>query len=260
MIEQTDIDAALADGAAIIATVVNAVGSTPADAGASMVITTSSSRGTVGGGTAEHQTINAARQMLSSVERERLLSFPLGPDLDQCCGGRLEVRLRRIEPGEDPEAIASPDRQPVIIYGAGHVGLAVANALQPLFHVTLVGAGHEDPRDWPAHHTVISPLPEAEANQASPNAMHLIMTHSHAVDLEIVSAVLSGPERYCGLIGSATKRATFARRLSERGFGDADIGRLICPIGLPGLKDKRPSAIAASVAADLLIRSKEGWR
>jgi xanthine dehydrogenase accessory factor len=99
---------------------------------------------------------------------------------------------------------------------------------------------------------VETPLPEAEAHAAPPEAMHLVLTHSHALDLEIVAAALTKGAAFVGLIGSATKRATFGRKLRTRGLPEAALARLTCPIGLPGLRDKRPAVIAASVAAQLL--------
>jgi xanthine dehydrogenase accessory factor len=85
---------------------------------------------------------------------------------------------------------------------------------------------------------------------AADDAFHVVLTHSHAVDLEIVAAVLARPFGFCGLIGSRTKRAVFARRLAERGL---DATRLTCPIGLPEIPGKEPSVIAAAVAAQLLV-------
>ncbi len=79
-----------------------------------------------------------------------------------------------------------------------------------------------------------------------------MVTHSHALDLEIVTAVLGREFGFCGLIGSATKRAMFRRRLAGRGVSRGAVDRLMCPIGLPGLRDKRPAVIAASTAAQLL--------
>jgi xanthine dehydrogenase accessory factor len=85
------------------------------------------------------------------------------------------------------------------------------------------------------------------------------MTHSHPLDLELVDAALAARRfAYVGLIGSATKRARFARRLSELGLTVDIISRLVCPIGLAGIASKAPAAIAASVAADLLIRHEAG--
>jgi len=139
----------------------------------------------------------------------------------------------------------------VILYGAGHVGTALARALEPLpFGLTWVDARAESV--WPAEGPVPCrrlALPETAATAAPDEALHVVMTHSHAVDLEIVAAVLARPFRFLGLIGSATKRATFARRLAGRGL---DTSRLTCPIGLPEIRGKAPAVIAASVAAQLL--------
>ncbi len=54
------------------------------------------------------------------------------------------------------------------------------------------------------------------------------------------------------MIGSATKKALFIRRLRERGIPESRLARLTCPIGVPGIGDKRPEVIAASVAVQLL--------
>jgi xanthine dehydrogenase accessory factor len=79
------------------------------------------------------------------------------------------------------------------------------------------------------------------------------MTHSHALDLELVAALLKrGDFAYCGMIGSATKRRTFEKGLGKLGVSPATIGRLTCPIGIPGIKGKEPGTIAVAVAAQLL--------
>jgi xanthine dehydrogenase accessory factor len=92
-------------------------------------------------------------------------------------------------------------------------------------------------------------------DEAPPGAFFLVMTHSHPLDEAICEAVLRrGDFAYLGLIGSETKRARFVRRLGEAGIPAASLKRLVCPIGLPGIRSKEPTAIAASVAADLLLR------
>jgi xanthine dehydrogenase accessory factor len=147
--------------------------------------------------------------------------------------------------------VAETPRREVAVYGAGHVGRALVEALRPLpFSIRWVDARSADL--WPVESAV--PLrrvaiPEAEVAAAGDDAFHVVLTHSHALDLEIVAAVLSRPFGFCGLIGSRTKRATFVRRLKERGIA-AD--RLTCPIGLPGIAGKEPAVIAASVAAQLI--------
>jgi xanthine dehydrogenase accessory factor len=83
------------------------------------------------------------------------------------------------------------------------------------------------------------------------------MSHSHQLDLALVDAALAD-ERfpYVGLIGSASKRARFEKRLREAGIAQARIADLVCPIGVGGIKSKLPAVIAAATAAELLIRDE----
>jgi xanthine dehydrogenase accessory factor len=98
-------------------------------------------------------------------------------------------------------------------------------------------------------------MPELAVEEAAPDAWFLVMTHSHPLDELICAAVLKrGDFAYLGLIGSRTKRALFRKRLAAEGFSPKALDRLICPIGLASIGSKEPAAIAASVAADLLIR------
>ena len=90
-----------------------------------------------------------------------------------------------------------------------------------------------------------------------PGSRVLIMSFSHAEDLDIVVACLRrlrerGDLPFVGLIGSQTKWATFRHRLEQRGFGAEEIARITCPIGVPGITGKAPEVIAVSVAAQLL--------
>ena len=83
------------------------------------------------------------------------------------------------------------------------------------------------------------------------------MTHSHALDLEIVAAALSaGRFGFVGLIGSSTKRARFLSQMRAAGVSEAALAHLVCPIGVAGLESKDPAVIAASTAAQLLIVSE----
>jgi xanthine dehydrogenase accessory factor len=83
------------------------------------------------------------------------------------------------------------------------------------------------------------------------------MSFSHAEDLDVIAACLQRlRERddlpYVGLIGSKSKWATFRHRLEQRGFGAAELARITCPIGVPGIQGKQPEIIAASVVAQIL--------
>ncbi len=147
---------------------------------------------------------------------------------------------------------------PLFLYGAGHVGRAVAKLLADLpFEVHWVDTDTErypDPMP-PRVHRLVAADPARAAGYAPAGAWHVVMTFSHAIDLEVCQAVLArGDFAYLGLIASKTKRARFVRRLRDAGLPEAAVARLHAPIGLPGLEGKEPSAIAVSLAADLLLR------
>ena len=162
-------------------------------------------------------------------------------------------------------------RRPLWLFGAGHVGRALMLALAPLpFDVTWVDE-REDvfPAVVPAS---VRPLrsadPAGELAHAPAGAFVVVMTHNHPLDLAIVHAALAaapseapaplGPAGrfgYVGLIGSASKRARFARRLREAGIAEARIAGLVCPIGMTTIRSKHPAAIAAGIVAQLLERA-----
>lgn len=158
------------------------------------------------------------------------------------------------------EPILRPDRQ-VCIWGAGHVGRALADVLAPLPDTALTWidtAPERFPADAPDRVTV---LPAAAPPQLAPrlprDALHFVLTYSHELDLAICHALLAAGHRRIGLIGSATKRARFRSRLAALGHGSDAIGCIRCPIGDPQL-GKHPQAIAVGVAAEILRGAARG--
>jgi xanthine dehydrogenase accessory factor len=150
--------------------------------------------------------------------------------------------------------------QHLYIFGAGHVGRALVHVLDGLpYRIRWFDERAEMfPADLPAN-VKIEASADARQDVASavPGTMFLVMTHSHALDFEICEQVLRRADfAFLGLIGSATKLATFERRLRLRGHSDAAIRRLICPIGLPSVTGKAPAAVAISVAGQLLTLSQ----
>jgi xanthine dehydrogenase accessory factor len=146
-------------------------------------------------------------------------------------------------------------RTSLSLFGAGHVGLAVARLMDSL-PVAL---------RWSDTRLELATLPGVEilSNEAmiegarSERSAVLIMTHDHALDYRLTAAALEGTAPFVGLIGSLTKRARFVRRLRDDGFDDAALDRLVCPIGVSGVTGKEPEVIAVAVAAQLLIRFPE---
>jgi xanthine dehydrogenase accessory factor len=168
-------------------------------------------------------------------------------DANSCTTSRL-VKGWFVEP------LASVSR-PVWIFGAGHVGRAVAATLAPLpeVAVTLVDDSKDRfPSTLPKGVQALLVSSPASAFLQMPAHAHVyVMTYSHALDLEICHQALSRDVAHLGLIGSATKRARFRKRLAELGCTDAQIERMDCPIGDPKL-GKHPQEIAVGVASKFL--------
>jgi xanthine dehydrogenase accessory protein XdhC len=162
--------------------------------------------------------------------------------------------LRKVEQFERDERARLPA---VYLFGAGHVGKAIALALAPLpLRLIWVDSRVEAFPDSlpPGVAPLVSADPVARARIAEPGAGFLVLTHDHALDFDLAEAALRrGDALYVGMIGSETKRRKFERLYLARGGDPADLARLICPIGAGLTRDKRPPVIAAMVAAELLI-------
>ncbi|MDP3321172.1 MAG: xanthine dehydrogenase accessory protein XdhC [Bosea sp. (in: a-proteobacteria)] len=263
--------ARLRSDGAILVTLTDAAGSTPREAGTAMAVSATGAAGTIGGGQLEFHCLDIARAMLASGERERSLDIPLGPQMGQCCGGRVQVSLRRAISADIAMQVAreraeAETRPTVLVFGAGHTGRALVQALAPLpFRVTLI-----DDRDGvmdglPAAVTCIRVAdPVAVIATAPAGAAHVVLTHSHALDYRLAEAVLQrGDAAYVGMIGSATKRARFEAGFLRSGGRREALSRLTCPIGGGDVDDKRPEVIAALTAAELvrsLLRKPEASR
>lgn len=225
--------------------VISARGSTPREAGAEMIVTRDDTQGTIGGGQLEYMAIDRARQMLARGEAEARMYIPLGPEIGQCCGGRVVLSLDRHAP-------TPQDHPDVLIFGAGHVGRALAHALQPLPVKALLIDSRPEELARATGPTLLTPLPEARIRAAAPGSSVVILTHDHALDfLLAVEALARTDLAYVGMIGSATKRAQFTRFAGDRGIDPAP---LTCPIGAGFSRDKRPEIIAAFTAAELMAR------
>jgi xanthine dehydrogenase accessory factor len=308
------------DAAAAVAlvTILATEGSAPREAGTKMVVWSGGQAGTIGGGNLEHQAADQARRMLATEAAFAIQDYPLGPLLNQCCGGRVRLLLERLDDdsrdwltqaarrleanqpfalrttlgdGRLAKAVApipasrdaaagvtladavvpargafpaqgqilversGPPRPRLLLFGAGHVGLAVARAFEPL----PFALSWYDSRPDVAQAGAVDIRTTAELTdligRADPGAYILVLTHDHALDYALVTAALaSGAFAYLGLIGSKTKKARFLGRLRADGHDEAAVARVVCPIGLPGLKSKAPEVIAVSVAGDLLMR------
>ena len=260
------LESALAHADAVLVTVQATRGSVPREAGTWMAVFADQVLATIGGGRLEWDAQAHARTLLAqpaATAAPDIQRYALGPSLGQCCGGEVHLQFERIGAADVPSLRArlQTGGPPLALFGGGHVGHALVQLLATL----------DTPITWVDSRDGIFPatLPEGVQCEHSepvqgavptlvPGSRVLIMSFSHAEDLDIVAACLlrqrtQGDLPYIGLIGSQTKWASFRSRLRARGFADAEMDAVHCPIGLPGIRDKRPAAIAIAVAAQLLL-------
>jgi xanthine dehydrogenase accessory factor len=231
--------------------VVETRGSTPRESGTRMWVGASEIRGTIGGGNLEYTALKIAREMLLSGEIERQRRFVLGDALGQCCGGNTTLAFARVDsiPAKDETQFD------VVLFGAGHVGKEVVRILERLpCRLTWVDSR---PDQFPPETTarvLIEDEPIFAVDDAPPGAFYLVMTHSHALDYEIVERALQRKDaRFVGMIGSETKAAKLRSRLKARAI---DASRLVSPIGL-FKAGKHPAEVAVSTVAQLLVEREQ---
>jgi xanthine dehydrogenase accessory factor len=225
--------------------VVETRGSAPRDTGTRMWVGASEIRGTIGGGNLEYTALKIAREMLLSGESSRQRRFVLGDALGQCCGGNATLAFTRVDRMEPEE-----NSFDVVLFGAGHVGREVARILERLpCRLTWVDARPDQFTAETSARVLIEDEPVFAVDDAPADAFYLVMTHSHALDFEIVERALKRTDaRFVGMIGSETKAAKLRSRLGARGV---DASRLVSPIGL-FKGGKHPVEVAVSAVAQLL--------
>ncbi len=269
--------------------IADAKGSTPRETGASMIVTATKTFDTIGGGHLEFKAIEFAREQLQrNAGAATTRHFPLGPALGQCCGGAVTLLFvpmnvmhresiaklmgeaasgkplsftTTLDTGECITVALPYEAWNICIFGAGHVGKAIVDVLSTLpCDITWID---EREAEFPEHvaanvEIIHSDSPAREVTAIPAAAQVLVLTHSHALDLDICFALLKRDDlAYCGLIGSETKAATFRKRFENRGISAAEISRIMCPIGDVQLKSKVPGVIAVGVARDLILRHQQ---
>ncbi|MHB1103320.1 MAG: xanthine dehydrogenase accessory protein XdhC [Devosia sp.] len=254
-----------ANPSAILAELAAVRGSSPREAGAFMLVGADETIGTIGGGALEYLVIARARQVLRDGLPNDAMDIPLGPEIGQCCGGRVEVSLRVVDVPLAARLIAKVEaeeraRPNVYLFGSGHVGhaLALSLALLPL-QVHVIDTRPEELGGLPDNIEAMAvALPEAVVRTAPPGSSYVILTHDHALDFLIAREALRRRDApYVGMVGSKTKRAKFTSWYLGEGGDPAALERLVLPIGgavFPrGHGDKRPEVIAALAAAEIMV-------
>ncbi|KFC61663.1 XdhC protein (Assists in molybdopterin insertion into xanthine dehydrogenase) [Devosia sp. LC5] len=236
-------------------------GSSPREQGTFMLVSMGSIFGTIGGGALEYMVIEHARRLIAEGRAEEAMDVPLGPEIGQCCGGRVGVSLRHADADVRANLVAriaaEEAKEPqVYIFGAGHVGRALAQILALLpVRSEVIDTRQEELSMLPAGVAWRRvAMPEAVVRSAPEGSSYVVLTHDHALDFLIVAEALKRADSpYAGMVGSQTKRAKFSSWFVGEGGDPALLERLISPIGRQGLGDKRPAIIAALAAAEIMV-------
>jgi xanthine dehydrogenase accessory factor len=238
---------------------VQAIGSTPQDAGSKMLVTAAGLHsGTIGGGRVELKSIEHARSMLAQPANQtpltELVEWNLKRDVGMTCGGSVKLFF---------ETYNHSDWR-IVVFGAGHVASAVIECLAPLdCHVTCVDSRAEWLDRIPSRgrlRKMHSAEPRTLVPDLSGDSFVICMTMGHATDRPILEEIfrLNRQFPFLGVIGSKAKRAVLVKELSAAGISKTECEAFHCPIGLD-LGTNQPGEIAISVVAQL-IRERDKWR
>lgn len=245
------------DQAFVLATVIGVQGSTPRESGTKMLITADTIYDTIGGGHLEYKVMEEARCMLAeggTEAEQKLKYFPLSASLGQCCGGSVSVMFEYF-PANAPK---------IMLFGAGHIGKALVTILQELpYRTEWVDSRKAEFPQTVAGNIAIrtSEKPADEVDDMPPGSLFVIMTHNHQLDLELTEAILKRDDfSYLGVIGSRSKSVRFRKHLTHKGYDEALVNKMLCPIGLSQVPGKKPMEVAVSIAGELigLIQQQDG--
>ena len=243
----------------IQASIVRTIGSSPRNSDTEMFISETDTLGTIGGGQLEYLVINHSKKMIAENIKKDILKISLGPEIGQCCGGKVEVSL--LEMYEKDKCLAlnrfnkkDKNLPHVYVMGAGHVGRALALQLQHLpVRCVLIDSRVDELAKCSADvETRLSAIPEEDIKSAPRGSAYVILTHDHALDFILCGAALDRHDaKYVGMIGSKTKRVKF-KKWYQVNYDNNLIRDFTCPIGNLKNQDKRPSIIASFVAAEVI--------
>lgn len=243
----------------IQASIVRTIGSSPRNSDTEMFISETDTLGTIGGGQLEYLVINHSKKMIAENIKKDILKISLGPEIGQCCGGKVEVSL--LEMYEKDKCLAlnrfnkkDKNLPHVYVMGAGHVGRALALQLQHLpVRCVLIDSRVDELAKCSADvETRLSAIPEEDIKSAPRGSAYVILTHDHALDFILCGAALDRHDaKYVGMIGSKTKRVKF-KKWYQVNYDNNLIRDFTCPIGNVKNQDKRPSIIASFVAAEVI--------
>ncbi len=249
---------------AVLIRVTKKEGSAPRDYGTVMLVDSSSSVGTIGGGSLEYTAVESARNFINDPEfSASSCHYTLGPVLGQCCGGKVELSFKKVTPKLKrkllrEEILKNASLDQVLIFGAGHVGQSLFQQLKPIpLNVSIIDSRPPETLDFDLPQSCkTTAFPEAEVRNARPNTAFVILTHDHGLDFILVKeALVRKDAAYVGMIGSQTKKKVLKNWLEREDV--AGYEQLYTPLGasLANVKDlnNEPSVIASLIIVEILV-------
>ena len=233
----------------VLVTLVEALGSTPQDAAAKMLVTSDGLHsGTVGGGRVEAAALKLASEVLAAgVAKPRFVSWTLKGDVGMTCGGSVKFYF---------EPHFGPGSWNIAVFGAGHVSQALVPVLAPLpCRITVIDSRPEWlSRLGRAQNVTLQEAarPEECVPSLPDDAFLVVMTMGHTTDRPILRRALT--ERnfpFIGVIGSEAKRQILVQELIADGVPESRAGQFHCPVGLD-FGTNHPHEIALSIASQLV--------
>ncbi len=237
-------------------------GSSPREVGAWMLIKGSGKTlGTIGGGQLEYKVVEQVKEQDWKLEFELNMETKLGPEIGQCCGGKILVSISRFNSELKANLLSRIDEETsnypeILIFGAGNIGISLANQLYNMpLRVTLIDNRKNHILGLNRNNkTKFSLIPEQEIRDANPNSAFIIVTHDHGLDFVLCyEALLRNDVAYLGMIGSKSKKAVLVHWLNKKGI--TDVSRVKIPIGNTFFesKDKRPEIISGHIISEMLF-------
>ncbi|MDB6170178.1 MAG: XdhC and CoxI family protein [Verrucomicrobia bacterium] len=238
--------------AVVLVILAEALGSTPQETGAKMLVTSGGLHsGTIGGGKVEAKAIELAQEMLGSgAGTSHFVNWTLKTDVGMTCGGSVKLYF-------EPHAAGGAGAGwPIWIFGAGHVSQALVPVLASLeCQLTIVDSRREwlDRLPRGRHIRYLqADAPDLLVAQIPDDAFVLCLTRGHATDRPVLQRALAEKKfPYIGVIGSNAKAEVLRREMIAAGLPAERAAQFHCPVGLSfGSND--PREIALSIAAQLL--------
>lgn len=231
-----------------LVTVTKCLGSTPCIVSSRMIVTQNRTiYGTIGGGKLEFKVIDEA---IVAIKENRIIesSYTLGPEFEQCCGGKVEFIIEPMN--QSPE---------LFLFGAGHIGVEICKLLiNTPFEVNLIDSreGWFNTIKLDKSINIIETKENdfktfRDAVKWGNHCYVLVLTHDHTIDFEIIAMAVKEQTKYLGLIGSKTKRVRFNNMLINEMNIKEGMSNVVCPIGLD-IGGHSPKEIAISVVAQLI--------